>query len=312
MADRVVFFTGFPGFIGRRLVARLLEEGRKVRIAALVEPRFAEQARAAAAELDPDRIEILPGDIGDRRLGLRRGHLRAADRGGHQRAPPGGHLRPGGAARAGAARERGGHRQRARPLRALHPLRTAQLRVHRVRGGRPHRRRLRARAVARARASRTTTSRPSSRPSSGCASRCDACPTTIYRPAIVVGDSQTGETQKFDGPYYMLRTIAPRRSAARPIPKFGRADGAVQRRPGRLHRRRARRRGRRSSAVGETLHLVRSEPVSARATFPSCSPRVRRPGAALPRAAEARRRPRCARSACATPSAAPRTSRSAT
>ena len=61
MADRVVFFTGFPGFIGRRLVARLLDEGRKVRIAALVEPRFVEQARAAAAELDPDRIEIPPG-----------------------------------------------------------------------------------------------------------------------------------------------------------------------------------------------------------------------------------------------------------
>jgi thioester reductase-like protein len=29
-------------------------------------------------------------------------------------------------------------------------------------------------------------------------------PTTIYRPAIVTGDSKTGETQKYDGPYYML------------------------------------------------------------------------------------------------------------
>ena len=27
-------------------------------------------------------------------------------------------------------------------------------------------------------------------------------PATIYRPGIVVGDSQTGETQKFDGPYF--------------------------------------------------------------------------------------------------------------
>ena len=34
----------------------------------------------------------------------------------------------------------------------------------------------------------------------------DRVPTTIYRPAIVVGDSRTGETQKFDGPYYLLRT----------------------------------------------------------------------------------------------------------
>jgi thioester reductase-like protein len=28
-------------------------------------------------------------------------------------------------------------------------------------------------------------------------------PTTIYRPGIVVGDSRTGETQKYDGPYFL-------------------------------------------------------------------------------------------------------------
>ena len=32
-------------------------------------------------------------------------------------------------------------------------------------------------------------------------------PATVYRPAIAVGDSQTGETQKFDGPYYLLKLI---------------------------------------------------------------------------------------------------------
>ncbi len=31
--------------------------------------------------------------------------------------------------------------------------------------------------------------------------------TTIYRPSIVVGDSQTGETGKYDGPYYLLRLL---------------------------------------------------------------------------------------------------------
>ena len=30
-------------------------------------------------------------------------------------------------------------------------------------------------------------------------------PATIYRPAIVVGDSRTGATQKFDGPYFVIR-----------------------------------------------------------------------------------------------------------
>ncbi len=32
-------------------------------------------------------------------------------------------------------------------------------------------------------------------------------PCTIYRPGVVVGDSKTGETGKFDGPYYVLRMM---------------------------------------------------------------------------------------------------------
>ena len=32
-------------------------------------------------------------------------------------------------------------------------------------------------------------------------------PATIYRPSIVVGDSHTGETQKFDGPYYIMQWL---------------------------------------------------------------------------------------------------------
>ena len=32
-------------------------------------------------------------------------------------------------------------------------------------------------------------------------------PVTIYRPAIVVGNSRTGATQKYDGPYYVMRWL---------------------------------------------------------------------------------------------------------
>ncbi len=35
----------------------------------------------------------------------------------------------------------------------------------------------------------------------------DGLPVTIYRPAIVVGDSHTGATQKYDGPYYVIRWL---------------------------------------------------------------------------------------------------------
>ena len=89
-------------------------------------------------------------------------------------------------------------------------------------------------------------------------------PTTIYRPAIVVGDSRTGETQKFDGPYYILRTVSRSLRTNTPIPQFGRAEApfnvvpvdfvvdaiaAVSRDP---------------EAIGETLHLVDPEPLTAK------------------------------------------------
>jgi thioester reductase-like protein len=32
-------------------------------------------------------------------------------------------------------------------------------------------------------------------------------PTTVYRPSIVVGDSRTGATQKYDGPYFVIRWL---------------------------------------------------------------------------------------------------------
>lgn len=37
--------------------------------------------------------------------------------------------------------------------------------------------------------------------------RMDRIPTTIFRPGIVVGDSRTGATDKFDGPYFILKVL---------------------------------------------------------------------------------------------------------
>ncbi|HEY0157604.1 MAG TPA: SDR family oxidoreductase [Thermoanaerobaculia bacterium] len=37
--------------------------------------------------------------------------------------------------------------------------------------------------------------------------RMGSIPTTIYRPSVVVGDSATGATQKFDGPYFVIQWL---------------------------------------------------------------------------------------------------------
>ena len=51
----------------------------------------------------------------------------------------------------------------------------------------------------------------------------DGIPATIYRPGIVVGDSQTGATQKYDGPYF-LATFLARQPSVAVVPAVGDAD----------------------------------------------------------------------------------------
>lgn len=51
----------------------------------------------------------------------------------------------------------------------------------------------------------------------------DGLPATIYRPGIVVGDSTTGETQKYDGPYFLAAFLR-RQLPVAVIPSVGDAD----------------------------------------------------------------------------------------
>ena len=51
----------------------------------------------------------------------------------------------------------------------------------------------------------------------------DGMAATIYRPGIVVGDSRTGQTQKYDGPYF-LATFMQRQLPLAVIPAVGDVD----------------------------------------------------------------------------------------
>ena len=254
--------TGFPGFIGRRLVARLLEEDPELRVAALVEPRMADAARAAAAEIGGDRIEVIAGDIAERRLGLSDSdwerltakvtsafHLAAI----YNLAVP---LEiaqrvnvegTGNVLELCAACERLGR---------LNYVSTAY--VAGVRKGVVYEHEL-------ALGQEFKNHYESTKFQAEVWVR-DAMadvPTTIYRPAIVVGDSRTGETQKFDGPYYMLRVISVSESRGMPIPQFGRAAAPFNVVPVDFVVDALIAGSQSDDAVGETLHLVDPEPVTA-------------------------------------------------
>ncbi|MGZ4122251.1 MAG: SDR family oxidoreductase [Tumebacillaceae bacterium] len=53
----------------------------------------------------------------------------------------------------------------------------------------------------------------------------DRVPVTIIRPGIVMGDSRTGETAKFDGPYFVMRFLD--RFRKFPIPFVGKGEAQI-------------------------------------------------------------------------------------
>jgi nucleoside-diphosphate-sugar epimerase len=64
------FVTGYPGFIGRRLVQHIAHKAQDARIFLLVQPKFLAQARAEVGKLRGPPVELLAGDIVDLHLGL--------------------------------------------------------------------------------------------------------------------------------------------------------------------------------------------------------------------------------------------------
>jgi len=259
--ERTLFLTGFPGFIATRLAARLLADDPQARLVALAEPRMAERARAVASAMDgAERIEVVTGDITDRRLGLESTdwqrltarvtqvlHLAAI----YDLAVPAeiaervnveGTKHVIGFCRACPNLERFDYVSTAYTA-GLRSGRVMEAELAAGQGFKNHYESTKFAAEVAVRGSM------------------DAVPTAIYRPAIVVGDSQTGETQKFDGPYYLLRLISLCARLHLPIPQIGRGDAlfnvvpvdfvvdamAVASRDG--------------AVLGRTLHLTDPDPV---------------------------------------------------
>ncbi len=255
--------TGFPGFIARRLAARLLSDDPELRITALIESRMADAAREAVARCGPDRIDLVEGDITDRRLGLSDAdydrlagdvgevhHLAAV----YDLAVP---LELAQRVNVEGTGNVLDFCRACKDLKQLHyvstayvaGVRTGVVYEHELALGQDHKNhyestKFQAEVWVREEMRRI--------------------PTTIYRPAIVVGDSQTGETLKFDGPYYLLRTISRAIRTHTPIPQFGSANAPFNVVPIDFVVDAIARVGADPAALGATLHLVDPNPVTTR------------------------------------------------
>jgi thioester reductase-like protein len=205
-----ILFTGFPGFIGMRLLPRILERQPDARIACLVQEKFMGAAKAAVEALEEkhprarDRIGLVTGDITEAGLGISATRARELRRGLRQ----------------------------AWHLAAVYDLAVARDVGRRINvegtknvldfvSDAPHFERLQYVSTAYVSGTARGTFRETDLDvGQGFKNNYEETkfqaevevvrsklPATVYRPGIVVGDSKTGETAKFDGPYFVLRVM---------------------------------------------------------------------------------------------------------
>ncbi|HUP44148.1 MAG TPA: SDR family oxidoreductase [Thermoanaerobaculia bacterium] len=193
-----ILFTGYPGFLGAELLPRLLGRDPSLTARCLVQPKFAALARERAAALGP-RVEIVEGDI-TRPVEARADdvvevwHLAAV----YDLMVP---RDIGLAVNVDGTRHVLDVAARAPALRRFHYVSTCYVSgcwpglFHEsdlVKGQRFNNFYEETKYLAEVLVQERMRG---------------GLPATIYRPAVVVGDSATGATQKFDGPYFVMQWL---------------------------------------------------------------------------------------------------------
>jgi thioester reductase-like protein len=255
----IALVTGFPGFIGRRLVRALLARDEDAKVVALVEPRMA----ATARELAGDRVEVVEGDISVRRLGLSDAdwerlslsvthvfHLAAI----YDLAVPEEVAQRVNVDGTGNVLELCAACADLKRLAYVSTayvagLRTGVVYEHELAMGQDFKNHYESTKFQAEVWVREWMHR---------------IPTTILRPAIVVGDSRTGETEKFDGPYYLLRAISRAARLHQAPVQLGASDATFNVVPVDFVVAAIEAAAFLDGAVGETLHLVDPEPLVSR------------------------------------------------
>lgn len=223
----VLLMTGFPGFLGSALLPRLLDRRERARAVCLVQPRHLDTARARVAEIErahphtAERVELVTGDITESGLGLASDAVELSEI------------------------------TELWHLAAVYDLAVAPEIAHRVNvdGTRhvvelcrslPQLERLQYVSTCYVsgeyagefgeddldEGQRFRNHYESTKYDAELLVRkamAEGVPATIYRPGIVVGDSVTGETQKYDGPYF-LASFLRRQPPVAVVPAVGAPD----------------------------------------------------------------------------------------
>jgi dephospho-CoA kinase len=283
-ARAIELVTGFPAFTARRMIAKRLARGDGARLVVLARAKFAQQAAAfLAATPGGDRAEVVIGDVCDMDLGLTSAEYRALT---HELTWIH-HL-------AGiyfmGADDKTARLVNVSGTRTVLELAKDATRLERLvhwstamvsgtRRGSVREDELDAGQKFRNAYERTKFDAEKLVHAAG-----RGMPITVLRPSIIVGDSQTGEIDKLDGPYYLMVLVATNASGLR-LPLLGRADVPLHLVPIDYVIDAAAQIVRRPDSAGKTYHLVDPAPMTAEAFFDAVAdhahtekPRGRIPG----------------------------------
>lgn len=259
------FVTGYPGFIGKRLVAHIARTDRESKLYVLVQPKFLKDAQKDVAALENPQVEILTGDVVDMHLGLSGDEYRKLS----EQVTDIFHLAA--ISYLGVPKETAwrvnvdGTRnmlELARDCAALH--RFNHVSTCYVSGDRVG-------VIAEdeldvGQAFRNAYEETKFQAEKLVRRAASGLPVTIYRPSSVVGDSKTGEIDRFEGPYYMgmLLVMSP---LAVPLPLPGDGVAPLNVVPVDYVIDALWTLSRDPRAEGKTFHLVDPNPMSARRVY---------------------------------------------
>jgi len=266
--EEVVLLTGFPSFPARKMLEALLRSGPRTFVHAVVRSKFADEAEEARMELTFDerrRVNLLEGDAASMDLGLSGKEYKELageiDRIHHVAHVSylGAERKVAEAVNVGGAREIVELAECSPNLKALVFHSTALVSGNRTGLVRED-------DLDLSRGFKNPIEETRAHAEAFVQRRAKKLPIVVLRPTTVVGDSKTGEVDRFDGPYLLvLLMLTSPPDLALPLP--GRGDALLHLVPIDYVVRAARAIGLDRRAVGRTFHIADPAPLPARRVF---------------------------------------------
>jgi len=266
--DEVVLLTGFPSFAARKMCEELLRTGKRTLVHAIVEPKDDAEARDALDALPLEqrgRVNLVEGSASAMDLGLSGAELAALapeiDRIHHMA-----HVSSLGAERKLAEHVNvGGAREILEVAAVCTSLKCAVFHsTARVSGDRTGL--VLEGDLEKGQDFRNVVEETLARGEKMMRAAMKRMPICVVRPTVVVGDSKTGEVDRFDGPYFLILLIVTS-SPDFPVALPGRPDSPLHLVPVDYYVRAACALGRDARAPGRTFHVGDPAPLTAKRVF---------------------------------------------